>query len=62
MCIIFFINIDNPSADRRVHITAATLAQLDGRFQVEPGGGQQRDQLLADLKVETYLIVPLDVS
>ncbi|KAF2362820.1 Adenylyl cyclase class-3/4/guanylyl cyclase [Trinorchestia longiramus] len=41
----------------RVHITSATLAQLDGRFQVEAGEGHLRDQLLADLKVQTYLIV-----
>ncbi|XP_047736309.1 uncharacterized protein LOC108664914, partial [Hyalella azteca] len=41
----------------RVHITGATLAQLDGRFQVESGDGHLRDQLLADLKVQTYLIV-----
>ena len=46
----------------RVHITAATLAQLDGKFQVEPGNGHTRDQLLSDQKVDTYLIVPPAVS
>ncbi|GAB6033409.1 hypothetical protein CHUAL_013169 [Chamberlinius hualienensis] len=41
----------------RVHITSATLLQLDGRFEVEPGNGQMRDSYVADHKVETYLIV-----
>ncbi|XP_069157850.1 adenylate cyclase type 2 [Procambarus clarkii] len=41
----------------RVHITRATLCQLDDKFQVEPGEGHLRDQYLADHKVETFLIV-----
>ncbi|XP_015924695.1 adenylate cyclase type 2 [Parasteatoda tepidariorum] len=42
----------------KVHITKATLQQLDGQFDAEPGNGHQRDQYLADHQVETYLIVP----
>ncbi|KAH9629311.1 hypothetical protein HF086_017686 [Spodoptera exigua] len=42
----------------RVHITKATLLQLGGRFDVEPGDGASREGYLADHKVETYLIVP----
>ncbi|KAK9502710.1 hypothetical protein O3M35_011424 [Rhynocoris fuscipes] len=43
----------------RVHITEATLMQLNDRFQVEPGNGASRDSYLADHKIETYLIVPV---
>ncbi|XP_071517140.1 adenylate cyclase type 2-like [Panulirus ornatus] len=46
----------------RVHITRATLNQLDDRFQVEPSQGYLRDQYLADHKVETFLIVSTKVS
>lgn len=42
----------------RVHITKATLLQLEDRFEVEPGDGVSREGYLADHKVETYLIVP----
>ncbi|CAB3259559.1 unnamed protein product [Arctia plantaginis] len=42
----------------RVHITKATLLQLGGRFEVEPGDGASREGYLADHKVETYLIIP----
>ncbi|XP_042876635.1 adenylate cyclase type 2-like [Penaeus japonicus] len=41
----------------RVHITRATLAQLDDKYQVEAGQGNLRDQYLADHKVETFLVV-----
>lgn len=41
----------------KVHITKATLHQLDGKFEAEPGNGHQRDQYLADHQVETFLIV-----
>ncbi|XP_023240199.1 adenylate cyclase type 2-like, partial [Centruroides sculpturatus] len=42
----------------RVHITKATLEQLDDRFEIEPGEGHLRDQYLSDHQIETYLIVP----
>ncbi|XP_075224793.1 adenylate cyclase type 2 Ac76E [Lycorma delicatula] len=42
----------------RVHITKATLLQLNDRFLVEPGDGDKREGYLADHKVETFLIVP----
>ncbi|PRD33184.1 UNVERIFIED_CONTAM: Adenylate cyclase type 1 [Trichonephila clavipes] len=45
-------------AFNKVHITKATLQQLDGQFEAEPGNGHQRDQYLADHQVETFLIVP----
>lgn len=47
---------------RRVHITKATLHQLNGRFQVEPGHGGEREGYLSDHKVETFLIIPQPVS
>lgn len=40
----------------RVHITKATLEQLDGKFDIEAGDGYQRDRYLSDHQVETYLI------
>ncbi|XP_075559692.1 adenylate cyclase type 2 Ac76E isoform X2 [Dermacentor variabilis] len=42
----------------RVHITKATYHQLDGKFETEPGNGQQRDQYLAEHQIETFLIAP----
>lgn len=42
---------------RRVHVTRATMEQLNGRFAVEPGNGGSREGYLADHKVETFLIV-----
>ncbi|CAL7936192.1 unnamed protein product [Xylocopa violacea] len=42
----------------RVHITKATLLQLDNRFEVEPGDGGSRESYLAQHNVETFLIVP----
>ncbi|XP_024080828.1 adenylate cyclase type 2 isoform X2 [Cimex lectularius] len=42
----------------RVHVTKATLMQLNDRFKFEPGNGAQRDSYLSDHKIDTYLIVP----
>lgn len=57
-----FINVYNVVCYRRVHITKATLLQLNERFQVENGDGGQREAYLADHKVETFLIIPPSVS
>lgn len=47
----------------RVHVTRATMEQLNGRFAVEPGNGCTREGYLADHKVETFLIVhPSDAN
>ncbi|XP_059175219.1 adenylate cyclase type 1-like isoform X2 [Physella acuta] len=40
----------------RVHITRATLEQLHGQYEVEPGNGGQRDAYLQQLGVETFFI------
>ncbi|XKL63974.1 hypothetical protein PGB90_006338 [Kerria lacca] len=42
----------------KVHITKATLLQLNDRFQVELGNGGERESYLADHKIETFLIIP----
>ncbi|XP_022258860.1 adenylate cyclase type 6-like, partial [Limulus polyphemus] len=41
----------------RVHISEATLDQLDNNYVVEPAFGYQRDILLKKMKVETFFIV-----
>ncbi|EEB14364.1 adenylate cyclase, putative [Pediculus humanus corporis] len=46
----------------RVHITKATLLQLNGKFESEPGFGGDREPFLADHKIETYLIIPPKVN
>ena len=43
---------------RRVHITAATLNELGGKFEVEEGHGGDRDEKLKEYKIETFLIIP----
>ena len=47
---------------RRVHITRATLMELNGKFEVEAGNGGERDEVLAKLNVETFLIIPPKVT
>ena len=42
----------------RVHITAATLNELGGKFEVEEGRGGERDEKLKEYKIQTYLIIP----
>ncbi|XP_076352937.1 adenylate cyclase type 2-like isoform X2 [Tachypleus tridentatus] len=41
----------------RVHISEATLEQLDNNYVVEPAYGCQRDILLKKMKIETFFIV-----
>ena len=43
---------------RRVHITEATLACLQGEYEVEPGHGGSRNQYLRDHNVDTFFIIP----
>ena len=43
---------------RRVHITKATLLELGDKFEVEDGKGSERDDILAKLNLETFLIIP----
>lgn len=43
---------------RRVHITKATLLELGGKFEVEDGKGRERDEVLAKLNIDTFLIIP----
>jgi hypothetical protein len=45
---------------RRVHITNATLLELGGKFEVEDGKGRDRDEVLAKLNIDTFLIVPAE--
>ncbi|CAB4067621.1 ADCY2 [Lepeophtheirus salmonis] len=40
----------------RVHVTKTTLMELDGKYEVEDGKGAERDEVLAKLKIETFLI------
>ncbi|GFO36851.1 adenylate cyclase, partial [Plakobranchus ocellatus] len=40
----------------RVHITRATLDQLHGQYDVEPGNGGERDAYIQKLGVETFFI------
>ncbi len=39
-------------------MTRATLMELNGKFEVEPGNGGERDEVLAKHNIETFLIVP----
>ena len=41
-----------------MHISSATLSQLNNAYEVEPGDGHLRDAYLAEKQVETYLIIP----
>merc|ERR550532_2213337 len=42
----------------RVHITKATLLELGAKFEVEDGKGRERDEVLAKLDIDTFLIIP----
>ncbi|CAG5097000.1 Oidioi.mRNA.OKI2018_I69.XSR.g14885.t2.cds [Oikopleura dioica] len=41
----------------KIHITSDTLTHLDGRFIVEDGHGDQRDDMLRQRKIKTHFIV-----
>ena len=41
---------------RRVHITKETLDNLHGEYEVEPGEGGERNAVLKEKGIETYLI------
>jgi hypothetical protein len=32
--------------------------ELNGKFEVEPGNGEERDEVLAKHNIETFLIIP----
>ena len=59
---IRFFTVSTFILNRRVHITRATLMELGGKFEVEDGNGGERDEVLAKLNVETFLIVPPKVG
>ena len=42
---------------RRVHISEATRSKLVGAFELEEGNGADRDSLLKECGVKTYLVV-----
>lgn len=42
---------------RRIHITKATLNYLNGDYEVEPGGGGERNAYLKEHSIETFLIL-----
>ncbi|XP_019482111.1 PREDICTED: adenylate cyclase type 1 [Hipposideros armiger] len=42
----------------KVHITKATLACLNGDYEVEPGHGHERNSFLRTHNIETFFIVP----
>lgn len=52
----------NDLYNRRVHVTKATLLQLGDRFEVETGNGGSRESYLAKHKIETFFIIPPEVS
>ncbi len=54
----FFLSFLLFLALRRVHITKATLLELGGKFEVEDGKGRERDEVLAKLNIDTFLIIP----
>eukprot|EP00058_Branchiostoma_floridae_P008491 XP_002593979.1 hypothetical protein BRAFLDRAFT_68583 [Branchiostoma floridae] len=41
----------------RVHITKATLDELQGHYKVEPGDGHLRDDYLKENNVETFFVI-----
>ncbi|XP_022248786.1 adenylate cyclase type 2-like, partial [Limulus polyphemus] len=51
-------HMESSGVPGRVHITMATLHQLDNQFEVEPRQGLLNDQFRLDHQVETFLIIP----
>lgn len=41
-----------------MHISDSTLSYLEGAYEVEPGGGEERSSTLKDYNVKTYFIKP----
>ena len=40
----------------KIHITAATLSDLDGKYSVEDGHGGERDEMIRARGIRTYFI------
>ncbi|XP_013792014.2 adenylate cyclase type 2-like, partial [Limulus polyphemus] len=51
-------HMESSGVPGRVHITMATLQQLDNRFEVEPRQGLLHDPFRLNHQVETFLIIP----
>lgn len=45
-----------------MHISDSTLSYLEGAYEVEPGGGEERSSMLKDHNVKTYFIKPKDMG
>ena len=44
-----------------MHISDSTLSYLEGAYEVEPGGGEERSSTLKDHNVKTYFIKQKDL-
>ncbi|KAH9515762.1 Adenylate cyclase type 2 [Bulinus truncatus] len=44
----------------RVHISRQTLNFLEGEYEIEDGKGYERSTFLAENKIETFLVVPVE--
>ncbi len=42
---------------RKVHISEATLNELEGAYQVKPGNGSARNTILKEKNIPTYIVV-----
>ena len=41
----------------KIHITDGTLSHLDGKYSVEDGHGDERDDMIKSRKIKTYFIL-----
>ena len=41
----------------KIHITYDTLHHLDGKYTVEDGHGEERDEMIRSRKIKTYFII-----